>query len=72
MHVPALLRQSLLLVAVFAVVTAIASAAGAVNLGTAMTFGQVAFAATLVLLVLRSPRQPDAPDQESSASAPSE
>ena len=42
----------------FAIVTAIASAAGAVNLGTAMTFGQVAFAVVLVALMLRSPRDP--------------
>jgi hypothetical protein len=42
-----------LLVAVFAVVTGIAELAGAANLGTAMTFGQLAFAATLVWLLTR-------------------
>jgi hypothetical protein len=44
-----------LLVAVFAVVTLIAEAAGAANLGTAMTFGQMAFAVTLVWLLTRGP-----------------
>jgi hypothetical protein len=53
--VPVLLRQILLLLTIFAVVTAIASAAGAINLGTAMTFGQVAFGAALVALMLRVP-----------------
>jgi hypothetical protein len=70
--VPRLLRQTILLVAVFAAVTAAASAAGAINLGTAMTFGQVAFVATLVFLLLRSPRGGVAHDEPSSASAPSE
>ena len=36
------------LLAVFAVVTAIAWVLGAANLGTAATFGQIAFAAALV------------------------
>lgn len=47
-----ILVKLVVLVAVFAVVTAIASVAGAKNLGTAMTFGQVAFGITLVGLML--------------------
>ena len=42
-----------LLAVVFAAVTAIAELAGAANLGTAMTFGQLGFAAALVWLLLR-------------------
>lgn len=42
-----------LLVAVFAVVTLVAELAGAANLGTALTFGQLAFAAVLVWLLTR-------------------
>ncbi|HEX6390813.1 MAG TPA: hypothetical protein VFZ89_15235 [Solirubrobacteraceae bacterium] len=41
------------LVAVFAVVTLVAELAGAANLGTALTFGQMAFAAVLVWLLTR-------------------
>ncbi len=46
-------RQILLLAAVFAGVTGIAWLAGAANLGTAMGIGQIAFAGTLVWLLLR-------------------
>jgi hypothetical protein len=42
-----------LLVAAFAAATAIAELLGAANLGTAMTFGQLAFAVTLIWLLLR-------------------
>jgi hypothetical protein len=42
-----------LLVAAFAAATLIAELVGAANLGTAMTFGQMAFAATLVWLLTR-------------------
>jgi hypothetical protein len=70
--VPPLLRQTLLLIAIFAAVTVIASLAGAVNLGTAMTFGQVAFAIALVVLMLRSPRAAGADAADSGAQAPSE
>lgn len=35
-------------------VTAVASAAGAANLGTAATFGQIAFVAVLVASMVRS------------------
>ena len=45
--------QAALLVGAFAAATAIAELAGAANLGTALGFGQIAFAATLVYLLLR-------------------
>jgi hypothetical protein len=48
-----MLRQLALFVAVFAVVTALAEAVGATNLGTAATFGQMAAVLTAVVLVLR-------------------
>ncbi len=47
-----LLAKVALLAAVFAAVTLIALALGATNLGTALTFGQIAFAGTLVWLLL--------------------
>ncbi len=37
----------------FAAATAIAAALGAPNLGTAMTFGQLAFAATAIYILVR-------------------
>ena len=46
-------RQLLALIAVFAVVSALAELLGAANLGTALTFGQIAFAAALVYILLR-------------------
>jgi len=42
----------LLPLAAFAAVTALAELVGAANLGTAATFGQIAFAATLVWMLL--------------------
>jgi hypothetical protein len=39
----------------FAAATGIAELAGAANRGTAMFFGQLAFAGTLVALLLRAP-----------------
>lgn len=42
-----------LLGAAFALGTAIAEVAGAANLGTALAFGQIAFAAALVAILLR-------------------
>jgi hypothetical protein len=48
-------RDLPLLLVVFAAVTAIAAALGAANFGTALTFGQIAFAATLVLVLVRRP-----------------
>jgi hypothetical protein len=47
------LRGVALLAAAFAAATLIAEAAGAANLGTALAFGQMAFAATLVWLLAR-------------------
>jgi hypothetical protein len=38
----------------FAGATALAELAGAANLGTAMSFGQIAFAAVLVAMLLRN------------------
>jgi hypothetical protein len=45
--------QLALLVGVFIVATLIAAAFGATNLGTAATFGQLAFAATFMYLIVR-------------------
>jgi hypothetical protein len=45
----------LLLVGAFAAATVIAELAGADNLGIAMTFGQLAFAAALVWVLTRRP-----------------
>jgi hypothetical protein len=42
-----------LLIAAFAVSSAIAALAGAINTGTALAFGQLGFAATLVYVLLR-------------------
>ena len=46
-------RDLLTLVAAFGVTTGIAELAGATNLGTAFAFGQMAFAATLVWILVR-------------------
>jgi hypothetical protein len=48
-------RDLLLLVLVFAVATGVAELLGATNLGTALTFGQIAFAAALVFVLVRRP-----------------
>ena len=50
-----LLAQAGLLVAIFVVVTALAAALGAHNLGTALGFGQIAFALALAATILRGP-----------------
>lgn len=42
-----------LMVGAFVVATVIAELAGAANLGTALSFGQIAFALTAVYVVLR-------------------
>jgi hypothetical protein len=52
MRLQPFLRDAAICVAVFVVVTAIAYALGAANLGTAATFGQLAFAAALVYVLL--------------------
>jgi hypothetical protein len=46
-------RDALTLLGAFALATGIAAALGAANFGTALTFGQLAFAATLVWVLLR-------------------
>ena len=56
-----LLRQIALVLGVFVGATLLALLFGAKNLGTALTFGQIAFAATLVAVILTSKR----PDRES-------
>jgi hypothetical protein len=48
-----MIKELLALLAVFAVVTAIAALLGAANFGTAATFGQIAFAAALVWVLLK-------------------
>jgi len=50
---PAVLVDVLILVTTFVVVSAIAGLLGAANLGTALTFGTIAFAAVLVGLLLK-------------------
>jgi hypothetical protein len=47
------IRGIVFLLGVFVVVTAIAALLGAANLGTAMTFGQIAFAGALVYVLLK-------------------
>ena len=42
-----------MMLSAFAVATALAAALGAANFGTALAFGQMAFAATLVYVLLR-------------------
>jgi len=46
--------QLLVLLAAFAGATGIAELAGAANLGTALAFGQMAFVAALIVVMLRS------------------
>ena len=48
-----MIRGIAFLLAVFVVVTAIAALLGAANLGTAATFGQIAFAGALVWVLLK-------------------
>jgi ABC-type methionine transport system permease subunit len=50
---PPVLRDLTLLVVTFLAVTALASALGAANLGTAASFGQLAFAVALVYVMVR-------------------
>lgn len=51
--IPAVLLDLLILLATFAVVSALAGLLGAANLGTALTFGTIAFAAVLMVLMLK-------------------
>jgi hypothetical protein len=46
-------RDLLLMLAAAAVATGVAALLGAANLGTALTFGQIAFAAALCWVLLR-------------------
>jgi len=48
-----LARQAAVLLGVFVTTTALSLLAGAVNLGTALGIGQIAFAIVLVWLLLR-------------------
>lgn len=50
---PAVLVDVLILVATFVVVSALAGLLGAANLGTALTFGTIAFAAVLMAILLK-------------------
>ncbi|HEU4974786.1 MAG TPA: hypothetical protein VFT50_06815 [Baekduia sp.] len=50
-----MIRDLLTLLAVLVVVTAIAALLGAANFGTALTFGTIAFAATLLWIILKRP-----------------
>jgi hypothetical protein len=44
-----------LMLATFVVASAIAGLLGAINLGTALTFGQIAFALATVIVIVRRP-----------------
>jgi hypothetical protein len=46
-------RDLLIMLAAFAAASALAGALGAANLGTALAFGQMAFAAACVYVLLR-------------------
>jgi len=51
-RIPSVARDLLVLIAVFVVVSALAGLLGAANLGTALTFGTIAFTAVLVGMML--------------------
>lgn len=48
-------RDLIAILGAFVLATAIAAALGAANFGTALTFGQIAFAATLVWVLVKRP-----------------
>ncbi|HWH95636.1 MAG TPA: hypothetical protein VNT03_17380 [Baekduia sp.] len=48
-------RDLAILIAAFVIATAIAELLGATNFGTALTFGQIAFAAALVWVLATRP-----------------
>lgn len=52
-----MLRDLLIVAAAFALGTAVAELAGAEGLGTALAFGQIAFAVAVVAVMLRAPRE---------------
>ena len=47
------MRNAALVLAAFVLGSALAAAAGAINLGTALSFGQIAFALALVYVLVR-------------------
>jgi hypothetical protein len=48
-----MMRDLLTIVGAFVLASAVAGALGAVNLGTALAFGQIALAATVVYVMLK-------------------
>ncbi len=48
----AVVRDLLIMLAAFVLTSALAGALGAVNLGTALAFGQIGFAASVVYVML--------------------
>ncbi|MEA2159616.1 MAG: hypothetical protein QOD66_1996 [Solirubrobacteraceae bacterium] len=54
-HNPGVRLDLAIMLGAFVVASALAGALGAVNLGTALTFGQIAFAITAVLVIVRRP-----------------
>ena len=48
-----MLRDVAVLIVVFVAATALAAALGAANLGTAATFGQIAFVAAVAIVIIR-------------------
>ena len=53
MPVPRTVLDLALMIGAFAIASAIAAALGAANFGTALTFGQIGFAAALVWVLLK-------------------
>jgi hypothetical protein len=51
--VPRTLLDLALMIGAFAIASALAAALGAANFGTALTFGQIGFAAALVWVLLK-------------------
>ncbi|MDX6685593.1 MAG: hypothetical protein QOF26_1318 [Baekduia sp.] len=49
------MRSLLIVVVAFLLATGVAELLGAVNFGTALTFGQIAFAAALMFVLLKRP-----------------
>lgn len=54
-HNPAVRIDLAILLGAFVLASALASALGAVNLGTALAFGQIAFALSAVVVMVRRP-----------------
>jgi uncharacterized membrane protein (DUF485 family) len=48
-----MVRDLLIMLAAFVLASALAGALGAVNLGTALAFGQIAFALAVVYVIIR-------------------